>query len=305
MTLTVVRAGPLTTVQDLGRPGYAHLGVPHSGAADAPALRLANRLVGNDEGAAGLETTLLGTVVRLDEPRWVAVTGAMAPVTVDGRPVRNPVHLAAGATLAVGTATRGLRSYLAVGGGIAVRPVLGSRSTDRLSGLGPPPLRDGDVLPLGPDPGADPGADPGRDPGAPPAAGRTPADLPAEPVLRLRRGPRDDWFTPPAVETLASEPYTVSTASDRVGVRLDGPVLERARTGELPSEGLVTGALQVPADGRPVLFLADHPTTGGYPVVGVVHPDDVPLAAQARPGTRLRFRMSSVTDASPAGATHR
>ena len=277
--LVVVRAGPLTTVQDLGRPGHAHLGVPRSGAADAPALRLANRLVGNDAAAAGLETTLLGVAVRLDQPRWVAVTGAVAPVRVDGEPVDTPVLVPAGATVRIGTASAGLRSYLAVGGGLAVPPVLGSRSTDRLSGLGPAPLRDGDELPVGPDPGP------------PPPAVRTPLDLPAEPVLRLRPGPRDGWFTAAALAVLAGEPYQVSTDSDRVGLRLDGPPLDRRDDRELPSEGLVLGALQVPADGRPVLFLADHPTTGGYPVLGVVHPADVPLAAQARPGSRLRFRM--------------
>ncbi|MFL6129058.1 MAG: biotin-dependent carboxyltransferase family protein [Mycobacteriales bacterium] len=273
--LTVLRAGPLTTVQDLGRPGYAHLGVPRSGAADRPALRRANRMVGNPEDAAGLETTLLGTRVRLEADRWVAVTGAGAEVSVDGRPVRSPFEVRAGAALRVGTARRGLRSYLAVGGGIAVPEVLGSRSTDRLSGLGPAPLRDGDRLPLGPP----------TDPGVP----EDEPELPAEPVLRLRTGPRADWFA--GTGPLTAGAYTVGTDSDRIGLRLDGPRLTRVRHQELPSEGLVLGAVQVPADGRPVLFLADHPTTGGYPVVGVVHPDDVPLAAQARPGGRLRFQL--------------
>jgi biotin-dependent carboxylase-like uncharacterized protein len=276
MSLTVVRAGPLTTVQDLGRPGHAHLGVPRSGAADRPALRRANRMVGNAEDAAGLEATLLGVTVRLADARWVAVTGAAAELRADGRPVRSPVRLAAGATLSVGRATRGLRSYLAVGGGIAVPAVLGSRATDRLSGLGPAPLADGDTLPLGRPPAG---------PGAP----EDEPELPAEPTLRLRPGPRDDWFA--GTGPLSAGPYTVGTDSDRIGLRLDGPALTRTRPEELPSEGLVLGALQVPADGRPVLFLADHPTTGGYPVVGVVHPDDVPLAAQARPGARLRFQV--------------
>ena len=283
MSLTVVRAGPLTTVQDLGRPGYAHLGVPRSGAADRPALRRANRMAGNPEDAAGLETTLLGTTVRLDEARWVALAGAPAELTVDGQPVRSPVQVAAGATVTVGRARRGLRSYLAVSGGIAVPPVLGSRSTDRLSGLGPVPLRDGDTLPLGP-----PAAPGDRD--APGDREEEP-ELPDEPILRLRPGPRDGWFAAGALDLLAAGAYTVSMDSDRVGLRLAGPELTRAHERELPSEGLVLGAVQVPADGRPVLFLADHPTTGGYPVIGVVHPDDVRLAAQARPGTRLRFRV--------------
>jgi biotin-dependent carboxylase-like uncharacterized protein len=279
--ITVVRAGPLTTVQDLGRPGWAHLGVPRSGAADAPALRLANRLAGNPEGAAALETTLLGCAVRFAEARWVAVTGAPAPVTVAGAAAGagGPVRVPAGAVLEIGAATSGLRSYLAVGGGIAVPATLGSRSADRLSGLGPPPLADGDVLPVGPPPG-------------PPAA----VDLapvppvPTEPVLRLALGPRDDRLAPAGLDRLRTAAFLVSPDSDRIGVRLAEPALARAPAAELPSEPLVLGALQLPPDGRPVLFLADHPTTGGYPVVGVVHPADVPLAAQARPGTRLRFR---------------
>ena len=149
--LEVIRAGALTTVQDLGRPGHAHLGVPRSGALDRVALVEANRLVGNPEGAAGLETTVTGAAIRATAPVVVAVSGAEAPVTVDGQPAltSTAIELAAGAVLDVGPARSGLRSYIAVAGGIDVETVLGSRSTDLLSGLGPPVLRDGDVLPLG------------------------------------------------------------------------------------------------------------------------------------------------------------
>ena len=271
--ITVLRAGPLTTVQDLGRPGLAQLGVPRPGAADLPALRLANRLVGNPEGAAGLETTLLGCTLRFGTGRWVALTGAPVPA-----PMGVPFRVPAGGTLEIGTALAGLRTYLAVGGGLAVPATLGSRSTDLLSGLGPAPLRDGDTLPLG-------------DPGPPAAVDAVPLPpVAAEPVLRLRFGPRDDRLAPAARRMLAAEAFPVSPDSDRIGVRLAGPALPRSRTDELPSEPIVLGSVQLPPDGRPVLFLADHPTTGGYPVVGVVHPADVPAAAQARPGTRLRFR---------------
>jgi biotin-dependent carboxylase-like uncharacterized protein len=271
--------------------------VPPSGALDAAALVRANRLVGNEPGAAGLETTLLGVTVRLDEPRWVAVTGAEAPVTVDGEPVGPRLRVPAGATVRIGTATLGLRSYLAVGGGIALSPVLGSRSTDRLSGLGPAPLADGDALPLGADPddalplGADPGDAPDlRTPD--PRAGPTATERLADGVrLWLRPGPRDDWVVPGAWDLLRRAAFTVSRDSDRVGVRLEGPRLGWARTGELPSEGLVTGAVQVPPDGRPVLFLADHPTTGGYPVVGVLDPADLAVAGQVRPGSVVRFAV--------------
>jgi biotin-dependent carboxylase-like uncharacterized protein len=278
--LSVVRAGVLTTVQDLGRPGHAHLGVPPSGALDRPAAALVNRLVGNPPDAAVLETTLDGCAVRPRSALTAAVGGAPCRVTVDGRPVAwgAPVHVPAGAVLDVGAAVAGVRGYLAVSGGVAVEPVLGSRSTDLLSGLGPPPLTDGAVLPLGTCAGGHACVDVAPQP-APPA----------ELVLRVTAGPRDDWFTPQALRTFTSRAYRVSAASNRIGLRTEGPSLERARAGELPSEGMVLGAVQVPPDGRPVVFLADHPTTGGYPVIAVVRTADLAAAAQAVPGTPVRF----------------
>ncbi|MBX9398887.1 biotin-dependent carboxyltransferase family protein [Streptomyces sp. TRM72054] len=278
--LAVVRAGALTTVQDQGRPGHAHLGVPRSGALDAPAAALANRLVGNPPEAAVLETTLNGCAVRPRSTVTVAVTGAPCRVTVDGRPVAwsAPVRVPAGAVLDVGAAVRGVRGYVAVCGGIAVEPVLGSRSTDLLSGLGPPQLTDGAVLPLGRVVGPHARVDVAPQP-APPA----------ELLLRVTLGPRDGWFTREAVRTFTSRTYRVSAASNRIGLRTEGPALERSRPGELPSEGVVLGAVQVPPDGRPVVFLADHPTTGGYPVLAVVRAADLPAAAQAVPGTPVRF----------------
>ncbi|MFF2524558.1 5-oxoprolinase subunit C family protein [Streptomyces liangshanensis] len=278
--LTVLRAGALTTVQDLGRYGQAHLGVPRSGALDPPALRLGNRLVGNPEGAAALETTLDGCTVRPRHTVEVAVTGAPCGVSVAGRPVAwgQSVRVPAGAVLDVGPAVSGVRSYLAIGGGVAVEPVLGSRSTDLLSGLGPAPLRDGTVLALGP-----------RGRPAPPADAVPAPAPPAELTLRVRLGPRDSWFTAAALRTFASAVYRVSSASNRIGLRTEGPALDRAVTGELPSEGMVLGAVQVPPDGLPLVFLADHPTTGGYPVVAVVREADLATAAQAVPGTPVRF----------------
>nr|WP_223187871.1 biotin-dependent carboxyltransferase family protein [Streptomyces sp. CBMA29] len=302
--MTVVRAGALTTVQDLGRPGHAHLGVPRSGALDGPALRAANRLVGNPAEAAGLETTVDGCALRASHAVLVAVTGAPCAVRVDGRPAAwgAPVRVPGGAVLDVGRAEPGLRGYLAVSGGVAVRPVLGSRSTDLLSGLGPAPLAMGDVLPVG-----------GRFGGSGGALGGVLDDgfggvfgdgfgggfgggdvlaLPgpgAELVLPVVRGPRDDWFAPDAFRTLFGGGHTVSPASNRIGLRTRGPALRRARGGELPSEGMVLGAVQVPPDGCPVVFLADHPTTGGYPVIGVVPEGSLPGAAQSPPGTPVRF----------------
>ena len=278
--LSVVRSGALTTVQDRGRPGHAHLGVPRSGALDGPAAALANRLVGNRPEAAVLETTLNGCAVRPRSTVTVAVTGAPCRVSVDDRPAAwgAPVRVPAGALLTVGTAVSGLRSYVAVSGGITVEPVLGSRSTDLLSGLGPAPLTDGAVLPLG-----TPNSLHARVDTAPQPA------PPAELVLRVTLGPRDDWFTPEAVRAFTSRTFQVSSASNRIGLRTEGPALERRLNGELPSEGMVLGAVQVPPDGRPVVFLADHPTTGGYPVIGVVRETDLPAVAQAVPGTPVRF----------------
>ncbi|MFE9903005.1 5-oxoprolinase subunit C family protein [Streptomyces achromogenes] len=278
--LVVVRSGALTTVQDRGRPGYAHLGVPRSGALDPPAAALVNRLVGNPPDAAVLETTLSGCALRPRSTVTVAVGGAPSPVSVGGRPAAwgAPVVVPAGELLEVGAATAGVRGYVAVSGGIAVEPVLGSRATDLLSGLGPAPLTNGTVLPLG-----IPAGPPARVDGAPQPA------PPAELVLRVTLGPRDDWFTAGAVPDLTTRAYRVSSASNRIGLRTEGPALERARSGELPSEGMVLGAVQVPPDGRPVVFLADHPTTGGYPVIAVVRAADLPAAAQAPPGTPVRF----------------
>ena len=279
--IEVVAAGPLTTVQDLGRPGHARWGVGVSGAADRGALRLANRLVGNDAAAAVLEVTVGGLQVQAGRTLLVAVSGAPAPVTVDGRaaPFDAPLTLRPGQVLGLGNPAVGLRSYLAVRGGIGVPPVLGSRSTDTLSGLGPAPLRPGDVLPVGALAAAEPVVD------------VAPVGAPSSrPVLRVLPGPRRDWMAPTAWTALTTEDWTVSPDSDRVGLRLAGPRLDRARTDELPSEGLVPGAVQVPPDGAPVLFLVDHPVTGGYPVLAVVTTDDLPAAAQLRPGDRVRFR---------------
>jgi len=277
--LEVLDAGVLTTVQDLGRPGWAHLGVPRSGALDSPAVRLANRLVGNEESAAGLETTLAGVRFRLERATTVAVTGAHCVVRVDGRAVAwgAGVTVPAGAEVDVGPATSGLRSYVAVAGGIDVEPVLGSRSTDLLAQLGPPVLAGGQRIPLGrPRP-----APHGVETVAP--AGRS--------TLRLRLGPRADWFTPASVDALDAATYLVGPDSNRIGLRLVGRSIERAVDRELPSEGMVLGAVQVPPGGQPVVFLHDHPTTGGYPVVGVVVAADLPVCAQARPGDRLTLRV--------------
>jgi KipI family sensor histidine kinase inhibitor len=297
----VVQPGPLLTVQDLGRRGLGHLGVPHSGAADAGSLRRANALAGNAPGAAGLEVTLGRLVLRFRCDATVAVTGAPAPVrlrTADGaehQPTPGRAFgVPAGAVLRLGSPAAGLRSYLAIDGGIDVAPVLGSRSADLLSGLGPAPLRAGTELPLG-SPRALAGAGQLAGQSQPPAGQRRGQDgLPAPGAtveLAVIAGPRDDWFTAEALESLASGSYQVTPASNRTGLRLSGPPLRRRRVAELPSEGMATGSLQVAHDGQPILLLADHPTTGGYPVIAVVRAADLGLAGQLRPGQQVRFRF--------------
>jgi biotin-dependent carboxylase-like uncharacterized protein len=271
-------------VQDLGRPGFAHLGVPPSGALDQPALRLANRLVGNPESSAGLEVLLGGLRLRARSSCTVAVTGPSTSVTVDGRDrgTHVPIHLATGAELVVAAPVEGLRSYVAFGGGVAVQAELGSRSTDVLSGIGPPALRVGDVLSLGEPQGPPVGADQ-----------LAATSVPEELTLPVLLGPREDWFDEPATQ-LARGRWRVSPEGNRIGVRLTGPALRRAADfvgRELPSEPVLTGAIQVPANGRPVVFLADHPTTGGYPVVGVVSAAALPSLAQVRPGTTVLLRV--------------
>jgi biotin-dependent carboxylase-like uncharacterized protein len=297
--LEVVEPGPLTTIQDAGRPGLAHLGVSPAGFLDAPAARLANRLVGNAEDAALLESTGRGPTLRVPEGAAsvvVAVTGAAAPVRIDGHAADPNAALIVrtGQTVSVGPATRGVRSYLAVRGGISVDAVLGSRSTDLLSGLGPPPLTAGQQLPYGR------ATMPLPTPDAVPVRA-----IDRAPTLHIDFGPRDDWFSPDTLARLTATAWTVSPSSSRVGVRLTGARLLRVREQELPPEGLVTGAIQVPPDGQPVLLLNDHPTTGGYPAIAVVHASDLAHAAQAAPGTSLRFtlarggRASSPTTWSP------
>ncbi|TFD02959.1 5-oxoprolinase/urea amidolyase family protein [Cryobacterium sandaracinum] len=284
--IRVLSPGAQTTVQDLGRPGYADQGVTASGALDRGALRRANRVVGNPATAAVLENALGGLSLTALADQVLAVTGAVLPLTVTdaaGRhrelPMDSAVSLFAGQTLSLGAPRSGARSYLAFRGGIDVDPVLGSRSTDTLSGIGPAPLTSGTVLRM-----------------LPPAPGsavhhpETPPPAPAEvTVLRFVPGPRADWFEPASVDRFGDAEWTVTHQSNRIGLRLAGEPLARSRPGELASEGTARGAIQVPPSGLPVLFLADHPVTGGYPVIGVVLAEDLDLAAQLPTGARIRF----------------
>ncbi|OEI67794.1 biotin-dependent carboxyltransferase family protein [Curtobacterium sp. ER1/6] len=289
--LTVLEVGFAASTQDLGRPGFSEAGLGAAGAADRGAAALANRMVGNRPSAAVLEALLGSVTLRADGHVVAALTGAPGPVTVEradgrvhGAATREVLLLGPGDVLRVGLAVSGLRTYLAVRGGLAVEPVLGSRSWDSLARLGPAPVRPDDVLPVGADADGWPLVDAVAPPAAPPAC--TPV------VLDVVTGPRDDWFRPDWRRTLTAQTWTTRPDSDRVGVRTTAPeALVRRLDGELPSEGVETGSLQVPPEGHPVLFLADHPVTGGYPVVAVLTAASVDRAAQLRPGDPLRFRL--------------
>lgn len=285
LRLRVRRVGGPTYVEDRGRTGQAGIGVGRSGAADRAAYALANRAVGNAPAAAVLEVTLGGLEVEVvgDGVVWLCVTGAPAPVAVGGREVGAGAVVAArgGDVVRLGTPPRSLRSYLAVRGGVDAPATLGSRSHDVLAGLGPAPLAEGDELPVGTDVAGEPQVD-----AVPlPVRGSGPVEL------RVVRGPRDDWVAD--VGALVTGSWTTSSRSNRVGVRLEreGALLAPAHGDrQLPSEGACRGAVQVPPSGEPVVFLADHPVTGGYPVVAVVVDADVDLAAQVRPGEEVQFR---------------
>jgi len=298
MGIVVMDPGPLTLIEDLGRRGSAELGLSPSGALDRKSLMLANALLGNAPGAPGLEVLLGGLRLRFVTGASVAVTGAEGRVTVNGADidVNQAVRVPPGAVMAFAPPAFGIRYYLAVSGGIAAPSLLGSCSADLLSGEGPPPLKAGDTVALARDNGSA---------GSPGAAVPPMAQLPAPDVfrrvfrrapdpdspitLRVDRGPRADWFDDASLRRLTGQFWTMSPESNRIGARLLGRPLRQNRTDELPSEGAVLGALQVPPSGLPTVFLADHPVTGGYPVIAVVRRSDLDLLGQARPGQRIRF----------------
>jgi KipI family sensor histidine kinase inhibitor len=293
--LRILSPGLQSLIQDLGRNGHAALGVSAAGALDRASLRRANRLVGNGSSAAAVETVAGGLRVEAVGDQVLAVTGAPAPLTIDspsdaGEPGRQRTVPAAtafalldGEVLSLGAAEGGFRSYLAIRGGADVAPVLGSRSTDTMSGIGPAPLAAGQLLPAGHVTDSGVVGSPELQPEFP-GAGVTELDIVP--------GPRDDWFDDAALASLCSQSWQVTPQSNRVGMRLNGEPLRRSRDGELPSEGTVAGAIQIPPEGLPVLFLADHPITGGYPVIGVVTDEHLDRAAQVPVGGSIRFRIA-------------
>jgi biotin-dependent carboxylase-like uncharacterized protein len=282
--IKILAAGAGCSLQDRGRPGWAALGVGRSGAFDLGAADLANRLVGNDASAAVFEVVLGGLALRTTTALTVALTGARCPVRSRDAAGRArdedwaaPITLAADSTLELGTPAVGLRSWLAVRGGLDVPPVLGSRSRDALSGMGPALVAAGASLRIGThamDDIASTEWAPTGDRSGP---------------IRISAGPREDWVTTESLQLLVSEAWTVRPDSNRIGIRLEGRALTRRITDELPSEGVLPGAVQLPPDGRPIIFGPDAPVTGGYPVIAVVRQADLGILAQLRPGDSLRL----------------
>ncbi len=336
--LRIDATGLQALFEDAGRPGLGDQGVSASGAADEEAYAQANRLVGNPAGAVAVEVLLGSFRATALADCVLAVTGAATPLTIssDGRdreaPLCAPLVIPAGTTLSLGAPEAGMRSYIACRGGFAADQVLGSASADVLSGLGPQPLQAGDEL-------RRIGADVSKNAALDAAGAAEPTTLSPQAVLRVIPGPRDDWFDADSLTAFTAQPWTVTEKSNRVGVRLTAEpatdaqpaanaqpatdaqpaptsqsaqtdttdttaaparsVLRRSREGELASEGMVAGSVQVPPSGEPVVFLSDHPVTGGYPVIGTVISADLPIAAQAAPGTQLRF---SFIDSGASGA---
>jgi biotin-dependent carboxylase-like uncharacterized protein len=295
--LRVVSAGFYPTVQDLGRYGAQRLGVPTSGALDPLALRMANALVGNDEGEAGLEIRLIGPTIEVaaDDVR-VALVGTEAPIEVlaPGSGVRvapgRSVRLSRGVRFRVGAVKDTSCCYLAVAGGFDLPAPFGSKSTyvrSAIGGLEGRPLRDGDELPLVR------GAAPQGPDRILPMVGK----LYGAGAVRIVLGPQDGWFTTHALEVLLSGSYEVSRHADRMGLRLEGPELEHARGFNIVSDGIASGAIQVPGSRKPIILLADHQTTGGYPKIATIISADLPRVGRLRPGAKLGFRAVGVAEA--------
>ncbi|HET8578662.1 MAG TPA: biotin-dependent carboxyltransferase family protein [Methylomirabilota bacterium] len=292
MRLLVHDAGPMTTVQDLGRPGYLRVGIPDSGPMDREAFVLANRLVGNADNAAGLECTLIGPRLEFADERVLAVTGADMVPTLNGTPVPRwqALLVKSGDVLKFGPARSGVRAYVAVSGGIDTPPALGSRSTyvrGRLGGLGGRALKKGDQLPLAPMRG--------------PRFGRLrPERVPdysREPEIRVVLGPQDDRFTARGIAAFLEGPYEMLPQSDRMGARLKGPFIEHTRGHDIISDGVALGGIQVVGEGQPIVLLVDRQSTGGYTKIATVCSFDIGRIGQVKPGQWLRFRKITVGEA--------
>jgi len=297
MNVRVIKPGMLTTIQDRGRWGLQSRGVPVAGPMDPVSHRLANALVGNDTDAATLEITLLGPELEFEAERVVAVAGAEFEMTLDNRPV--PMHapfiVSAESRLRFGARRLGARAYLAIAGGLAIAPTLGSRSTHLISAMGGVDgraLRAGDRLPLG---------DASRARRSAQALTESLLPLPDHHArIRVLRGPQAEYFTADALDVLQSRPYVVGQNSDRMGFRLEGPALTHARGADIISDATPLGVLQVPASGQPILLMADRQTSGGYPKIATMISADVSVAGQLGPGDTIQFVVCDAREAMAA-----
>jgi antagonist of KipI len=297
--LRVIKAGMLTTVQDLGRWGFQARGVPVGGPMDPVSHRVANALVGNPADCATLEVTLLGPEIEFEDARTVAVAGGQFDVSVDGEsvPTNTAVPVRAGGRLKVGGRRRGARAYIAIAGGIDTPLVLGSRATHLLSamgGLDGRALRAGDRLPLGT--AAGPQMSPHRAARLSGLFDRVP-DSGRPAIVRVLPGPQADRFTDEALDVLQSAPYVVGEQSNRMGFRLEGPRLPHRTGADIISDATPLGVLQVPASGQPILLMADRQTAGGYPKLATVITADIGIAGQLGAGDSLRFVVCSRREA--------
>lgn len=292
MPIRVKNPGMFSTIQDLGRFGYTHLGISPTGAADRLSLRIANLLVGNDENMAALEMTLLGATLEFEERRMIALAGA----DCDARLGTSPIHLGeavevpAGAVLKCGGMKTGARSYLAVQGGFDVPSVMGSTATDvrgRFGGFEGRRLKAGDVLPV-------------RQYANMRTRKLKPGSLNAisrHDFVRVTRGAQQEWFGPDAFEVLFSSAYSISDQSDRTGLRLKGEPLPPQEQTQLLTDGIPLGAMQVPQDGQPIILFVDQQTTGGYPKIANVIMADMHHIGQLRPHAQVRFQEVSIPNA--------
>ncbi len=300
--LKVERAGLFTTVQDQGRPGYQRYGVPVGGALDADSLLIANALVGNAADAAALELRFLGPRLRVEaESVLVALAGTSTALVVDGvsravLPANRSARLRRGDVLDVAALRDSATAYLAVAGGIAVAPILGSRSTSvsgGFGGVGGRKLVDGDEVPLASD----------AAPELPPRMLRH-APFARQPTLHVVLGPQDDMFAAEAVATFLGSTYTVSHEADRMGIRLDGPEIAHVSSYNIISDGIASGAIQVPGSRQPIVLLADRQTTGGYPKIAAVISSDIAACGRLRPGDKVRFAAVAIEEAENLSRAH-
>lgn len=284
--------GVLTTIQDEGRYGYEQFGMSPAGPMDGTAFRTANLLVGNPEGESALEATVLGPTLRFDQDNVIAVTGADMAPALNGQPcpMYQAVSVKAGDQLKLGAAKTGCRAYIAFAGGLDVPQVMGSRATalqNKVGGYQGRKLAKGDAVGFRT-----------PNPSLPlPRTAPVPAPAGREVTIRVILGPQDDMFTKEGLDTFLSQPYTVSKDFDRMGCRLEGPVIQHKTDGNIISDGMVTGAIQVPTSGQPIIMLAERQTVGGYTKIATVISTDLPLVGQRKTGDVICFQAVSVEEA--------